>query len=54
MMPSCTLATAGESVVTVMSAPTGIMHDGCSAGPRPVSISTRHMRHMPTGSMRGW
>ena len=33
---------------------TGIMHAGCSAGPRPVSISTMHMRHMPTGSMRGW
>ena len=33
---------------------TGIMQAGWSAGPRPVSISTRHMRHMPTGSMRGW
>jgi hypothetical protein len=27
---------------------------GWRAGPRPVSISTTHMRHMPTDSMRGW
>ena len=30
------------------------MQLGCSAGPRPVSTSTRHMRHMPTGFIRGW
>ncbi len=30
------------------------MQLGCSAGPRPLSISTRHMRHIPTGRMRGW
>jgi hypothetical protein len=30
------------------------MHEGWSAGPRPVSTSTMHMRHMPTGFMRGW
>ena len=33
---------------------TSIMQEGWRAGPRPVSISTRHCRHMPTGFMRGW
>ena len=31
-----------------------IMHAGDNAGPRPVSMLTRHMRHMPTGFIRGW
>ena len=43
-----------DSVSTFMSGATGIMQLGWSAGPRPVSISTMHMRHMPTGFMRGW
>ena len=28
------------------------MHDGLSCGPRPLSTSTRHMRHMPTELIR--
>ena len=32
----------GESVSTVMSGATVIMHDGWSMGPRPVSTSTMH------------
>jgi hypothetical protein len=27
---------------------------GLQGGPRPVSISTMHIRHMPTGFIRGW
>ena len=30
------------------------MHDGCNAGPRPVSMSTRHMRHIATELIRSW
>jgi hypothetical protein len=44
----------GESVSTFMSGATGNMHAGCNIGPRPVSTSTMHWRHMPTGCMRGW
>ncbi len=53
-MPSCAFATFSLVVSTTMPSATGIMQLGCSAGPRPVSTSTRHMRHMPTGLMRGW
>ena len=42
------------SVLTFISGVTGSMQLGWKAGPRPVSTSTRHMRHMPTGFMRGW
>jgi hypothetical protein len=48
------LAVTGESVLTTMPSLHSIMHEGCRAGPRPVSISTMHMRHMPTDRMRGW
>jgi hypothetical protein len=44
----------GEAVSTFMPGVASSMQLGCSAGPRPVSISTMHMRHMPTGFMRGW
>jgi hypothetical protein len=44
----------GDSVSTTMSGVTVSMQLGWSAGPRPVSTSTRHIRHMPTGSMRWW
>ena len=52
--PSWAFLVASESVDTVIPGDTGTMHEGCRAGPRPVSTSTRHMRHMPTGVMRGW
>ena len=52
--PSWAFVVTSEPVSTFMSGATGIMQLGWSAGPRPVSISTRHMRHMPTGRMRGW
>ena len=52
--PSWAFLVTGESVVTVMPGVHSSMHDGWSAGPRPVSTSTMHMRHMPTGFMRGW
>ena len=48
------LGDLGDSVSTTMSGATGIMQAGWSDGPRPVSISTTHIRHMPTGSIRGW
>ena len=52
--PSCAFFVAADSVSTFMSGATSIMHAGSSAGPRPVSMSTMHMRHMPTDFMRGW
>ena len=52
--PSWAFLVAGDSVSTTMPSVHSSMQDGCSAGPRPVSISTMHMRHMPTGRMRGW
>ncbi len=52
--PSWAFFDTGDSVSTLMPSVHSIMHEGCSAGPRPVSISTRHMRHMPTGFMRWW
>ena len=52
--PSCAFFVTSLSVSTFMSGATGIMQAGWRAGPRPVSISTTHIRHMPTGSIRGW
>ena len=54
MIPSWARFAAGDSVCTFMSGTTVTMHDGCSTGPRPVSMSTRHIRHMPTGFIRSW
>ena len=53
-MPSWAFLATGDSVSTTMSGATVSMQLGWSAGPRPVSTSTRHIRHMPTGSMRWW
>jgi hypothetical protein len=53
-MPSWIRFTVADSVSIFMSGATGNMHDGVIAGPRPVSTSTRHCRHMPTGCIRGW
>ena len=47
-MPSWARFVVADSVSTFMSGDTVIMHDGVSCGPRPLSTSTRHMRHMPT------
>ena len=52
--PSWALVVTSEVVSTFMPGVHSIMQLGSSAGPRPVSISTMHMRHMPTGSRRGW
>ena len=52
--PSWAFFTRGPYVSTFMPSATLVMHDTASAGPRPVSTSTRHMRHMPTDSMRSW
>jgi hypothetical protein len=52
--PSWAFLVTSLSVSTTMSGATGIMQAGWRAAPRPVSISTMHMRHMPTGSRRGW
>ena len=41
-------------VSTAMPSLAVIMHDGCSVGPRPVSTSTMHIRHIPTGRILGW
>ena len=37
-----------------MSGATGTMHDTVTAGPRPESHSTKHMRHLPTEVIRSW
>jgi hypothetical protein len=44
---------AGDAVETVIPSEHSIMHAGWRAGPRPVSMSTMHMRHIPTDVMRG-
>ena len=54
MTPSWARLAAGDSVSTIMSGTTLTMHDGCNIGPRPVSMSTRHIRHIPTGFIRSW
>ena len=52
--PSWAFFTRSLSVSTFMPSATVTMQLTPRAGPRPVSMSTRHMRHMPTGSMRSW
>ena len=52
--PSWALVVTSEVVETSIPGVTSSMHVGCSAGPRPVSTSQMHIRHMPTGSIRGW
>ena len=52
--PSWAFFVASDSVSTTMSWATGIMQLGWSVAPRPVSMSTMHMRHMPTDRIRGW
>jgi hypothetical protein len=52
--PSCAFWVTGDSVATDMPSAHSIMHAGWRAGPRPVSISTMHMRHMPTEGIREW
>ncbi len=52
-MPSWALVTTSDCVSTVMPSDTGIVHEVVSILPRGVSTSTRHMRHMPTGFIRG-
>ena len=52
-MPSCARLVIADCVSIFMSGDTVTMHDGVSCGPRPLSISTRHCRHMPTELIRG-
>ena len=52
--PSWALRAASLTVSTTMPSLTVSMQEGARAGPRPVSTSTRHMRHMPTGRILGW
>ncbi len=54
MTPSCACFVVGDSVSTFMPGATCTMHVGVSCGPRPLSTSQRHMRHMPTGLIRLW
>ena len=54
MMPSCACNAAWLWVSTTMSGATVTMHETCKPGPRPVSMSTRHIRHIPTELMRSW
>ena len=51
-MPSWARFVVADSVSTFMSGATVTMHVGVSCGPRPLSTSTRHMRHMPTELIR--
>ncbi len=52
--PSWAFWVAALWVSTTMSGATSIMQAGWRAGPRPLSMSTMHMRHMPTDAIRGW
>ena len=52
--PSCAFLTFSDVVPTTIPSATGMKHAGCRVAPRGLSTSTRHMRHMPTGAMRGW
>ena len=52
--PSWAFLTAGVVVLTCWPSATPTKHAGVSAGPRGPTTSTRHMRHMPTGFIRGW
>ena len=54
LTPSCAFLTRSFVVSTTMPSPASMKQAGCSVAPRGPSTSTRHMRHMPTGSMRGW
>ena len=49
-IPSWAVLTAGLVVLTAMPSATGVAHEICR--PRIPSISTRHMRHIPTGLRR--
>src|SRR6516164_5128227 len=51
--PSWAFLTPGACVSTTIPSLTSAMHEAVSADPRPVSMLTRHMRHMPTERMRG-
>ncbi len=52
--PSCAFFTRSLLLSTTMPSVTSTKQAGVSVAPRGPSTSTRHMRHMPTGSMRGW
>ena len=52
--PSCIRFTVGDWVSIFMSGATVAMQLTVTAGPRPVSHSTRHMRHLPTELIRSW
>jgi hypothetical protein len=52
-IPSWAFLTVGDSVWTTIPSATGIVHEVPSATPRGPSTSMRHIRHMPTGFMRG-
>ena len=52
--PSWAFLTLSESVTTSMPGLTSMKQLGCRVAPRGPLTSTRHIRHTPTGSMRGW
>ena len=52
--PSWAFLTRSLAVSTTMPSVTSTKQAGVSVAPRGPTTSTRHMRHMPTGSMRGW
>ena len=54
MIPSWARLVVGDSVSTFMPGATCTMQVGVSCGPRPLSTSTRHIRHMPTELIRSW
>ena len=51
-MPCWVPFVVSDSVSTFMSGATVTMHVGVSCGPRPLSTSTRHIRHIPTELIR--
>ena len=52
--PSWAFLTLSESVTTSLAACTSMKQLGCREAPRGPLTSTRHIRHIPTGFIRGW
>ena len=52
--PSWAFFTRSDEVSTSMPSAAAMKHDGWSTAPRGPLTSTRHIRHIPTGFIRGW
>ncbi len=52
-MPSWAFLAISDEVWTTMPSAAGVVQEVVRMVPRGVSISTRHIRHIPTSFMRG-